>query len=279
MTQACAALGLSRQAFYQHLRRQQKRQVAREMALALLQDVRRQHPHMGIRKVYHVIRPQLRSWNLSIGRDALFALARERDLLVRRRRNPRRTTHPGRRRYPNRLVQTVLTASGQAWVADITYLYSEAGHRYLFLLMDAYSRYIVGWTLSPSLAVEGALDALAMAQNSVPPPRAGCIHHSDHGVQYTARTYQAALQRGGLQPSMGQVGNPYDNALAERLIGTLKGEYGIEGPFPSEQAARRAVQEAVTLYNRARPHLSLSYATPHHVHFMSRQWVDPSVNI
>ncbi len=207
MTQACAVLGLSRQAFNQHLRRQQKRQVAREMALALVQDVRRRHPYMGIRKVVHMIRPQLRSWDLSIGRDVLFALARERDLLVRRRRNPRRTTHPGRRRYPNLLAQTVLTRSGQAWVADITYLYTEAGHRYSFLLMDACSRYIVGWTLSPSLAVEGALEALTMAQHSVPPPLTGCIHHSDHGVQDTARTYQAALQRSGLQPSMGQVGN------------------------------------------------------------------------
>ncbi len=73
--------------------------------------------------------------------------------------------------------------------------------------MDACSRYIVGWTLSPSLVVEGALDALTMAQHSVPPPRTGCIHHSDHGVQDTARTYQVALQRSGLQPSMGQVGN------------------------------------------------------------------------
>ncbi len=270
MTQACAALGLSRQAFYQRLRRQQKQQVAREMALALLQDVRRQHPRMGIRKVYHLIRPKLRSWGLSMGRDALFALARERDLLVRRRRNPRRTTHPGRRRYPHLLAQAVLTASGQAWVADITYLYTERGHRYLFLLMDAYSRYIVGWSLSASLAVEGALEALEMARNSLPRPLDGCIHHSDHGVQYTARAYQEALQRGGLRPSMGRVGHAYDNALAERLIGTLKGEYGIEGPFPSEQEARRAVQEAVMLYNQARPHLSLSYATPHHIHFMSQ---------
>ncbi len=279
MSQACRALGLSRQAFYQHLRRQQKRQVARDMALALLRDVRRRHPRMGIRKVYHLIGPKLRSWGLSVGRDALFALAREHDLLVPRRRNPRRTTHSGWRRYPHLLAQAQLQASGQAWVADITYVYTEVGHRYVFLLMDAYSRYIVGWALSASLAVEGALAALAMAQRSEPPPQPGCIHHSDHGVQYTARRYQEALRAAGLRPSMGEVGNAYDNALAERLIGTLKGEYGMEGPFPSEQAARQAVEEAVILYNRSRPHLSLGYATPHHVHFMSRQWVEPSVNL
>ena len=279
MTQACRWFGISRQAHYQALARQQRRQVARELALALLQDVRARHPNMGIRKIYHLIRPKLRAWDLTMGRDALFGLAREHGLLAPRRRNPRRTTRPGHRRYPNLLAQASLTAPGQAWVADITYVFTEAGHRYVFLLMDAYSRFIVGWHLSDSLAVEGALQALTMAHESQPPHAPGCLHHSDHGIQYTARAYQAALQRMGLRPSMGRIGNAYDNALAERVIGTLKSEYGIEGPFPSEDLARLALEQAVTLYNHERPHLSLQYATPAQVHFMSWRRAGQPVNV
>ncbi len=279
MTQACRWFGITRQAHYQALTRLQRRRVAQELALALLRDVRYRHPNMGIRKVYHLMRPKLRSWGLSLGRDALFRLAREHGLLVSPPRNPRRTTRPGHFHYPNRLAQTTLTAPGQAWVADITYVFTEAGHRYVFLLMDAYSRFIVGWHLSASLAVEGALQALAMAQASQPPHVPGCLHHSDHGIQYTARTYQEALQHMGLRPSMGRIGNAYDNALAERVIGTLKGEYGIEGPFPSEHLARQTLQEAIFLYNQERPHLTLDYATPAQVHFMSWQSAGQSVNV
>ncbi len=112
------------------------------------------------------------------------------------------------------------------------------------------------------------MQALAMAQKSQPPHVPGCLHHSDHGIQYTARTYQAALQRLGLRPSMGRMGNAYDNALAERVI-ALKGEYGVEGPFLSEHLARQALQEAVFLYHYERPHLSLAYATPTQIHFIS----------
>ena len=279
MTQACRWFGITRQAYYQALAREQRRQVAYELTLALLRDIRHRHPKMGIRKVYHLVRPKLRSWGLSVGRDTLFRLAREHGLLAPRRRNPRRTTRPGAFRYPNLLAQTPLTAPGQVWVADITYVFTEAGHRYVFLLMDAYSRFIVGWHLSNSLAVEGALQALAMAQESRPPHAPGCLHHSDHGIQYTARAYQAALQRMGLRPSMGRIGNAYDNALAERVIGTLKDEYGIEGPFPSEHLARQALQEAIFLYNHERPHLSLRYATPAQVHFKSWRLVGKSVNV
>jgi len=248
VTQACRWFGISRQAYYQALARQQRRQVTRELALALLRDVRHRHPNMGIRKVYHLLRPKLRSWGLSVGRDALFRLAREHRLLAPRRRNPRRTTRPGHVRHPNLLAQATLTAPGQAWVADI-------------------------------LAVEGALQALTMAQESQPPHAPGCLHHSDHGIQYTARAYQAALQRMGLRPSMGRIGNAYDNALAERVIGTLKTEYGIEGPFPNESLARQALQEAVFLYNHERPHLSLAYATPAQIHFMSWRLAGKSVNV
>jgi len=272
VSHACRLWGVSRQAYYQHLRRTQRRQVEAEMALALLRQVRAQHPRMGLRKVYHLIRPQLRAWGFSMGRDRLFSLAQAHDLLVPRRRNPRRTTWRGHRRYPNRLANLTLTAPGQAWVADITYLFTEHGHRYLYLLMDAFSRYIVGWHLSASLAVEGALQALARAQTHTPGPQPGCVHHSDHGVQYTARAYQQALQQGQLQPSMGRIGNAYDNALAERVIGTLKTEYGIEGPFPSQEVAYRSVHEAITLYNHARPHWALALATPADVHFMPGSW-------
>ncbi len=269
MSQLSEMLGISRQAAYQAIARWQRRVAEEEMALALLRAERQRHPHMGIRKIYVKIQPILRAWGIKMGRDRLFRLAREHGLLAPIRRNPRRTTHPGWRRFPNLLAEAMLTGPGQALVADITYIFTERGHRYLFVVMDAYSRYLVGWALSGSLGVEGALAALAMALQGPGPLQAGCIHHSDHGVQYTARAYQEALQQAGLRPSMGQVGNAYDNALAERVIGTLKNEYGIEGPFVDQKQAREVIEEAIYLYNHDRPHWSLGLVTPYEVHVMS----------
>ena len=155
----------------------------------------------------------------------------------------------------------------QVWVCDITYLeLMESRFAYLFLLMDLYSRYIVGWHVSNSLATDGALVSLEMALSQRSHRPEGLIHHSDHGVQYTSRAYMNTLVENDLLASMGAVGNCYDNIYAERVIGILKGEYGLDSPFVNFNQVASVVEEVIDLYNTDRPHLSLGMATPKDVY-------------
>lgn len=225
---------------------------------------------MGGRKLHHELRPPMVALGITRGRDALFDLLRDRDLLVPAKRSRRRTTRPGLWRCPNLFADLALKRVNQAWVGDITYLTTEKGFVYLALLTDAFSRFIVGFDLSSSLATEGCLRALNQAIDQADPADLkGLIHHSDHGVQYTAWPYCDRLQSMGMQPSMGEVGNCYENALAERMNGILKCEYSLDDLFVDEEHAQAAVREAVWLYNYERPHLSLDYSKPAEVHFNS----------
>ena len=208
------------------------------------------------------IRPELAAAGLDIGRDKFFALLRSRELLVPAPRRTRRTTWAGQQRFPNLLAVAELTAPQQAWVGDITYLETEQGFCYLSLLTDAYSRYIVGFDVSKSLAADSAQRALSRAIAQAKPPLTGLIHHSDHGSQYTSAAYCKLLHQAGIRASMGAVGNCYDNALAERMNGILKLEYALDSRFLDYQQACTATVEAVWLYNHERPHLALHYQTP-----------------
>ncbi len=260
---------MSPQAYYQARHRAQRRQAQEEMVLALFRTVRARHPRMEVRKIYTLIRPQLAAWGIPWGRDRLFALARAHGLLVPPRRSRPAPAPTGTLDLPNRLARWRPNRPGQALVADLTYLLTEVGHRFLFLLMDLAARFIVGWHLAASLSTDGALVALRRALEQWPPePHPEPIHHSDHGVQYTSQAYQRALTEAGLVPSLGRVGVPQDNAHMERAIGVLKGEYGLEGPFPTEEVAYEAVAEAIHLYNHERPHGALGYKTPAEVYFM-----------
>lgn len=261
----CRAHGISRQAYYRGRARAQARAHRHEAALELVRAERRLLPRLGTRKLYHQQREGLRA--LNIGRDALFGLLRQQGLLIRRKRARRRTTDSrhGLLTYENLLQDHRPTAPERVFVADITYVETLEGFRYAALITDAYSRKIVGYDLSASLSIEGSLRALKMALASVADAR-GLIHHSDRGVQYCSRAYVAELADHGARVSMAQVGNPYENALAERVNGILKGEFFLDGLFATEAQARAALGQAVWLYNERRPHLSLNYRTPSQVH-------------
>lgn len=261
----CRAHGLSRQAYYQGRARAHQRQHRHEAALALVQAERQVLPRLGTRKLYHRQRQSFRA--LNIGRDALFGLLRRQGLLIARKRARRRTTDSGHGllTYENLLRAHKPTAPERVFVADITYVETLEGFRYAALVTDAYSRKIVGYDLSASLSIEGSLRALKMALSGVNDAR-GLIHHSDRGVQYCSRAYVSELAAHGARVSMAAVGNPYENALAERVNGILKGEFFLDGLFATESQARLALAEAVKLYNERRPHLSLGYRTPSQVH-------------
>ena len=207
---------------------------------------------------------------LCIGRDRLFDLLRQHELLVPVKRCRTRTTRSGLWRCPNLFKELAVSHPLQAWVGDITYLTLESGFAYLALLTDAYSRFIIGFDLCLSLAVEGCQRALKMALHNKPQSLEGLIHHSDHGVQYTAHAYRDTLLDNKMLSSMGEVGNCYENALAERMNGILKCEYGLDSLFVDIDQAKVATKQAIQLYNYDRPHLSLNYRVPAEVHFNSK---------
>jgi transposase InsO family protein len=266
MSDICQELGISRQAHYQMGQRQQQQRDQAGQIVELVLLIRHRHPRMGGRKLFHQCQPQWEKQGISLGRDRFFDLLAQHDLLVPLKRQKRRTTWPGGWRCPNRLVGLALTHVGQVWVCDLTYLETEAGFCYLALVTDAYSRYIVGFDVSTSLAVEGALRACNRAINQATTPLSGLIHHSDHGIQYTCHLYRQRLAELDILSSLGEVGNCYENALAERVNGILKLEYGLSECLLDFQQAQHLTQQAVWLYNHERPHLALDYQKPVDVH-------------
>jgi len=262
----CDYFGISRQAHHQMQQRQAHRAQEHEQVMAAVQQLRHRHRRLGTRKLQH----ELAAQGITIGRDRLFALLGGCNLLLKPVRRSYRTTWPGTWRCDNLLATMTVTAPNQAWVSDITYLATETGFRYLVLITDVFSRRIMGFDLSDSLAVEGLARALDMALAHVPTLPPGLVLHSDHGIQYTCHAFRQQLARHHIRSSMGEVGNCYDNALAERINGILKLEYGLDGCFPSHRQALRAVQQAVYLYNVERPHLALNLRKPdqvYHQHF------------
>jgi putative transposase len=202
-----------------------------------------------------------------IGRDKFFDILRKKKLLVKRRKKYIYTTDSFHRFrvYKNALKNKMLTTANQAWVSDITYLRVKGGFMYLFLITDAYSRKITGWSLSDSLAIEGAINALKMAIKQCGQTK-GIIHHSDRGIQYCSNEYVNLLKKFNMTISMTEENHCYENATAERVNGILKEEFMLDSEFADKAIALRAVKEAIETYNTKRPHWSLKLYTPQQVH-------------
>jgi transposase InsO family protein len=210
---------------------------------------------------------------IQMGRDALFNLLRETGWLLRRRRRKTITTwskHPFRK-YRNLIKAFAPTTPNQLWVSDITYLKTQQGFVYLSLITDAYSRKIVGYDLSDNLESVNALQALLMALASTTEPRKDLIHHSDRGIQYCSHDYVGLLQQHHIQISMTENGDPLENAIAERINGILKHEYLLQQPIQNKQHAMQLLEQAVTMYNKHRPHLSCNMLTPDIIHQQQEQ--------
>ena len=233
----CDVMGISRQAYHQKKRREERTRREKEKVLFLIRMIRRDHPRIGVRKPLVKLQPFLRQEGIRVGRDRLYRWLREEDLLVLPRRARIRTTQPGSQAFPNLLEGYGVTGPDDVWVADITYLPVGGGFWYLFVVMDVYSRKIVGWQLGAHLWAVYALDALRMAVEQANGRRRETIHHSDHGVQYTSQRYQEYLEEHGIKASMGRKGYVYHNAYVERVIRTLKEEYGLGKGFPDAATA------------------------------------------
>jgi transposase InsO family protein len=261
-------VGMSRQNYYKVRRFRDRRQIDERFILELVKRERLLQSKLGTRKLLTILRKEFNTASVRIGRDRLFeVLGRYKMLIDRRRRFCPRTTDSRHRFgfYDNLLKEAVLTASRQAVVSDITYVRTDEGFMYVSLVMDAYSRAIVGYDCSQSLSVEGALRAMRMAVKELGICD-GMIHHSDRGIQYCCGEYVGLLKDNGISISMTGDNHCYENASAERLNGILKQEYGLGDSFLRKSDVAVALRQAVSLYNWRRPHQSLGYRTPMEVH-------------
>lgn len=225
-------------------------------------------PRLGGRKLQHMLTPLLAQHGIDMGRDKLFDLLADNGLLVRRRKRRKVATtdsnHPYRR-YPNLVKGLEILSAEQLWVSDITYISLKEDFCYLSLVTDAYSRKIVGYCLYPSLKAEGPLLALDMALQQYS-NTGRLIHHSDRGSQYCCHQYTGLLQENGISISMTEKGDPYENAIAERINGILKSEFRLDDEFTNFEEAKEAVDRAIDIYNNLRPHASCDYMTPDQAH-------------
>jgi transposase InsO family protein len=261
-------MGLTRQAYYKRLGVMRKERFQIEIVLDLVANQRKTLPRVGGKKLYYLLQDDFERLDYKLGRDSLFKILREYDLLIKRRKSYTKTTNSFHRFYvyKNLILELKIERPNQVFVADITYIRVGRSFMYLSLITDLCSRMIVGWNLSESLEASGCLSALKMALAMVSEP-SSLIHHSDRGVQYCCSEYTGLLIANGISISMAQQGNPYENAHAERVNGILKEEFYLSATFETPTFARRAVAQAISAYNNIRPHLSLGMLTPAAVYF------------
>ena len=224
-------------------------------------------PRLGTRKLYYLLKESFVREGIFIGRDRLFDLLREEGLLIVKKKKYTKTTDSKHwmRKYPNLVKQVQLKRPEQVWVADITYLALSNDYRYLHLVTDAYSKQIMGYNVSETLAAAETLKALQMALNNRR-YQGSLTHHSDRGLQYCSAAYVRTLQQKNIAISMTQDGSPYDNAIAERVNGILKDEYGLDEPFTDRAQLENQVRQSIDSYNNRRPHESNHLLTPNEMH-------------
>ena len=261
----CRRFGISRSAFYKGETARARKEVNEDLILALVRQEREVNPCAGTRKLLVAIRPELNKAGFDIGRNRLGELLKRAGLLV----EPRRVFHcrttkqdPSLVPSPNLVKDMALTAPDQALCSDITYICTEEGFLYLSLMEDMFAKDIVGYAISETLETEdGPLKALRMAAKTVGAGKE-VVAHSDRGCQYGSHSYREMLDSLGWKSSMTEELHCYENAMAERLNGILKGEYFLDRHFKTKAEARKAIEEAIWVYNHRRLHEKLGYKTP-----------------
>lgn len=225
-------------------------------------------PKTGTRKLQHHIQLKLKQNNIKMGRDALFDLLRNYGLLVKKTKRYFITTDSKHFFYksPNLLKDLSIEHSEQAFVADITYIKTDVGHAYLALVTDAYSKKIMGYKLDNNMKVSLVKQALEMAYKNCIFKHKNIIHHSDRGIQYCCPDFSEFAQKKGFILSTTQQYDPYENAIAERINGILKYEFGLKKNIKSLEIANKMIAQAVEIYNNERTHWSLNLKTPQNVH-------------
>jgi putative transposase len=257
----CAAAGVSRASYYRSLA--ERTPEAAETALRdVVQRLALAHRHYGYRRITELVRRA--GWPVNHKRIA--RMMREDNLLCLRRSPFKPATTDSRhswRIWPNLARWLAPTAIDQLWVADITYVRLNQAFVFLAVILDAFSRKVIGWAMTEHLRAELALEALEMALAGRQIVAGGLVHHSDRGVQYACGDYIARLEAAAIQPSMSRIGCPYDNAMAESFMKTLKAEEVDGQLYRDLDHARTDIGRFIeTVYNRQRLHSALGYLSP-----------------
>ena len=277
MEQLCGLFGLTRQAWYVATRRQEKLGFQAAVVLDEVRRLRRQMAGLGTTKLYELMQDFLASHQIKLGRDRLHNLLKVNDLLLTKKRLITKTTDSDHdlEKYPNQVKELKPDRVGQLWVSDLSYIRVGIGFAYLSVIMDAYSRKIMGWSFHKTLEAKGPIAALEMALKARGQSDQPLTHHSDRGVQYCSGAYVDRLRQVTITISMTESGDPNENALAERVFRTLKDEFRLWG-FPTFSMAETAIEQAISAYNSLRPHASLGYKTPDQAHqgqgYQSLKW-------
>ena len=257
----CAAAGVSRASYYRHWAEHAPR--AEETQLRdLVQRLALAHRPYGYRRITELVRRE--GWWAN--RKRIARIMREDNLLALRKPVFRPATTNSRhswRIWPNLARHLAPTTADQLWVADITYVRLAEAFVYLAVILDAFSRKVVGWAMADHLQASLALDALEMALRTRQVNPGALVHHSDRGVQYACGDYIARLEAAGIQPSMSRTGCPYDNAMAESFMKTLKAEEVDAADYRDLADASDQIGRFIeTVYNRQRLHSALDYLSP-----------------
>lgn len=267
---ACHLFGIDRQVYYRKVRRGACKQTKASQVIAMIMEIRKSMPRIGARKLYYLLFDKLQM--LKTGRDKFFDILRANHLLILPKRSYHVTTnsHHRFRKHKNLILEMTINRPEQVWVSDITYIGKREKPCYLSLVTDAYSKKVMGYYVADNLNAESSLLALNMAIAGRKDKTLPLIHHSDRGLQYCADDYQQVLLKNDIQCSMTNNGDPYENAVAERINGILKQEFIIDTYHHDLAIMQIIVKESIEIYNDQRPHCSNYMLTPEQMHKQSK---------
>ena len=274
ITTMCDVLGVSRSGYYAWCKRGPSARDRRDAELSnMIRDIHRHsRGTYGAPRIHAV----LKEMGERVGKKRVARLMRQAGLRgVSRRKRPTTTTRSKRERPAPDLVDRNFNADrpDQLWVADITYVPTASSFMYLAVVMDAFSRRIIGWSMASHLRTELVVNALDMAVKRRKPQEV--IHHSDQGTQYTSLAFGQRCKDEGVRPSMGSVGDCYDNAMCESFFATLECELIERTRFDNHAQAKREVFRFIEgWYNPHRRHSALDYLSP--INYEQRSEINPA---
>ena len=248
---------VSKQSHHQAVLRIKRQIEKQEIYIRLMEQTRQIHPGMGLRTIYDMLQPD------GIGRDAFIALGLQQGFRLKAVEKQTRTTYSVKsHRYGNLLAQKKFTDVNQLWSSDITYVFCLERFYYLVLIMDVYSRRIIGYNLADNMRADNNFHALKMALNvrGTDNYHQQLIHHSDKGSQYASDIYTQTLDAYGIQISMCE--EVYENTHIERANETIKNQYLNRMEFKDENDLKKKVDQVIEVYNTKRPHKSLKGMAP-----------------
>lgn len=273
----CRLFGKTRHAYYDALWRRSQSSIKEDVILQEVVSIRQQLPRLGTRKLHFLLQDRLKTHGMAIGRDHLFDFLSEHKLLIRQRKRRAITTNSRHwmKKYSNLIKDLDIVRPEQVWVSDITYIRMAHHWGYLSLITDAYSRKIMGYSFRTDLTAQGCTDALQMALDNRIYDRS-LVHHSDRGSQYCSHQYVSLLLKNNMAISMTENGDPYENAIAERVNGIMKTEFNLHSSTLGFENTNEHIAKSINNYNGTRPHASCDYMTPNQAHLktnhINKRW-------